>query len=225
MCGRFAFFAPPDAIARQFGLTEPPSLEPRYNISPTQPVPVVRKDRQGTARLDMLRWGLIPRWAKDASIGNRMINARAETVSEKPAFREAFTRRRCLILASGFYEWGETPSGKRPFFISRSDEEIMAFAGLWERWRPDADQVVDSCVIITTNAAPGLKAIHERMPVVLPPDTQTVWLADGATPEDCLGALRSSIAEGLDIRPVERTVNNPSNEGVELIRPAVDQRG
>ena len=100
----------------------------------------------------------------------------------------------------------------------------MAFAGLWERWRPDEDQVVDSCVIITTNAAPGLETIHERMPVVLPPDTQTVWLADGATPEDCLGALRSTIAEGLDIRPVERTVNNPSNEGAELIRPAADHR-
>lgn len=220
MCGRFAFFAPPDAVARQFGLAEPPALEPRFNISPTQPVPVIRWDRTGVARLDPLRWGLIPRWAKDPSIGNRMINARAETVAEKPAFREAFRRRRCLILASGFYEWGETPSGKQPFFITRGDEEIMAFAGLWERWRPDADQVVESCVIITRNAAASLAAVHERMPVVLPPDTQTVWLADGTTPEDCLQALSSAVADGLHIRQVERTVNNPGNEGVELIRPA-----
>ena len=220
MCGRFAFFAPPDTIARQFGLTDPPSLEPRYNISPTQPVPVVRRDQDGGSGLNLLRWGLIPRWAKDPSIGNRMINARAETVSEKPAFREAFARRRCLILASGFYEWGETPSGKRPFFISRSDEEIMGFAGLWESWRSEANQVVESCVIITTNAAPNLAGIHERMPVVLAPDTQTVWLADGAAPENCLAALRSGVAEGLAIRPVERTVNNPSNDGIELIRPA-----
>jgi len=170
----------------------------------------------------MLRWGLIPRWAKDSAIGNRMINARAETVSEKPAFREAFKRRRCLVLASGFYEWGQTASGKRPFFISRDDAEIMAFAGLWERWRPNADQVVESCVIITTQALPSLVEVHERMPVILPPSAQAIWLTEETPSADCLGVLESRALAPLEIRPVDRTVNNPGNEGVELIRPATD---
>ena len=223
VCGRFAFFAPPDAVARQFGIGHTPSLEPRYNISPTQPVPVVRWDRQGVASLDMLRWGLIPRWAKDPTIGNRMINARAETVSQKPAFRDAFARRRCLILASGFYEWGETFAGKRPFFISRSDQEIMGFAGLWERWRAGTEPGLESCVIITTAASPALAEVHDRMPVILPPDAQTSWLTEGTRPEDLL-ALLGSVGEGqFEIRQVNRNVNNPSNEGADLIRAAAPE--
>ena len=217
MCGRFAFFAPPEAIARQFGVAEPLLLEPRYNISPTQPVPVIRWDRDAVPSLDMLRWGLIPHWAKDPAIGNRMINARAETVAEKPAFREAFMRRRCLVLASGFYEWAQTPSGKRPFFISRSGQEIIAFAGLWERWRSDADQIEESCVIITTEASSSLAEVHDRMPVILPTGAQKRWLTEGATPADCLAVLRSRGEARLEIRPVDKTVNDPSNEGAELL--------
>ena len=217
MCGRFAFFAPPEAIARQFGVAEPLLLEPRYNISPTQPVPVIRWDRDAVPSLDMLRWGLIPHWAKDPAIGNRMINARAETVAEKPAFREAFMRRRCLVLASGFYEWAQTPSGKRPFFISRSGQEIIAFAGLWERWRSDADQIEESCVIITTEASSSLAEGHYRMPVRLPTGAQKRWLTEGATPADCLAVLRSRGEARLEIRPVDKTVNDPSNEGAELL--------
>lgn len=223
MCGRFAFFAPPDAVARQFGIDQTPALEPRYNISPTQPVPVVRWDHRGVASLDMLRWGLIPRWARDPAIGNRMINARAETVSQKPAFRDAFARRRCLILASGFYEWGETPAGKRPFFVTRSDQGIMPFAGLWERWRSGTDPALESCVIITTAASPALAEVHDRMPVILPPDAQTTWLTEGTRPEDLL-ALLDSVGEGqFEIRPVNRNVNNPRNEGVDLIRAAAPE--
>lgn len=220
MCGRFAFFAPPEAIARQFGVAEPPLLEPRYNISPTQPVPVIRWDRDAVPSLDMLRWGLIPHWAKNPAIGNRMINARAETVAEKPAFREAFIRRRCLVLASGFYEWAPTPSGKRPFFISRSGQELMAFAGLWERWRSDADQIEESCVIITTEASSSLAEVHDRMPVILPTGAQRTWLTEGATPAECLAVLGSREEARFEIRPVDRTVNDPRNEGAELLRRA-----
>ena len=213
-------FAPPAAIAEQFGVPEPEFAEPRYNISPTQPVAVIRWDPEQGSTLDMLRWGLIPHWAKDASIGNRMINARAETVTERPAFRVAFSRRRCLVLASGFYEWGQTPTGKWPFFIGPRDGQTMAFAGLWERWQPAADQVVESCVIITTAASPFLAKIHERMPVILPPDGQTLWLRSSAPREDCLDLLRSVGEERLKFRRVERTVNNPASQGAELLEPA-----
>jgi len=216
-------FAPPAAIAEQFGVPEPEPGEPRYNISPTQPVAAIRWDPEQGSTLDMLRWGLIPHWAKDASIGNRMINARAETVTERPAFRVAFSRRRCLVLASGFYEWGQTPTGKWPFFIGPRDGQTMAFAGLWERWQPAPDQVVESCVIITTAASPFLAPIHERMPVILPPDSQTLWLRSSAPREDCLDLLTSVGEERLEFRRVERTVNNPASQGAELLEPAADE--
>jgi len=214
-------FTPLAEIARQFGINEPSSLEPRYNIAPTQSVAAVRADRKGLRCLDMLRWGLVPHWAKDVSIGNRLINARAETVTEKPAFRQAFSRRRCLVLASGFYEWSETPAGKVPFFMSPQSGECLALAGLWEQWR-GADAVLESCVIITTAANATLANVHQRMPAILAIDAQKRWL-DAETPANaCLALLRPAPEDELNVRQVRRTVNNPRNEGAELIKPVAD---
>ena len=209
-------FMPLAEIARQFELGDLPSLEPRYNIAPTQSVAAIRTDQAGRRTLAMLRWGLVPHWAKDVSIGNRLINARAETVAEKPAFRQAFSRRRCLVLASGFYEWGETPAGKVPYFMAPRSGECLAFAGLWEQWRGD-DDVLESCAIITTTANASLTKVHQRMPAILAADAQVRWL-DGETPTTVrLELLRPAPEDELEVRQVRRTVNNPRNEGAGLI--------
>ncbi len=209
-------FMPLAEIARQFELGDLPSLEPRYNIAPTQPVAAIRTDQAGRRKLAMLRWGLVPHWAKDISIGNRLINARAETVAEKPAFRQALSRRRCLVLASGFYEWGKSPAGKVPYFMSPRSGEGLAFAGLWEQWR-GGDGVLETCAIITTAANATLTKVHQRMPAILAADAQVRWL-DGETPAtERLELLRPAPEDELEVRQVRRTVNNPRNEGAELI--------
>lgn len=215
-------FVPLADIVAQFGLDDPreTGLEPRYNIAPTQPVAAIRADADGVRSLDMLRWGLVPHWAKDVSIGHRLINARAETVSEKPAFRQPFAKRRCLILASGFYEWGQTPDGKFPFFISPSGGGCLAFAGLWERWRSPEDELIESCVIITTNASQSLARVHDRMPAILGEEAQLLWLAETTPKEDCQVLLGSAPDGTLEIRQVGRAVNNPRNEGADLIEAA-----
>lgn len=224
MCGRFAMFTPLADIVAQFGIDQATPLEPRYNIAPTQPVAAIRADGEGQKHLDLLRWGLIPHWAKDVSIGNRLINARAETVAEKPAFRQSFSKRRCLVLASGFYEWGQTPAGKYPFFISPPGGECLAFAGLWARWRSAEEEVIESCVIITTSANESVARVHERMPVILSGDAQAVWLTENASREDCLSVLQPAADGTLDIRQVRRTVNNPRNEGADLIEEASEEQ-
>ncbi len=209
-------FMPLAEIARQFELGDLPSLEPRYNIAPTQSVAAIRTDQAGRRKLAMLRWGLVPHWAKDISIGNRLINARAETVAEKPAFRQALSRRRCLVLASGFYEWGKSPAGKVPYFMSPRSGEGLAFAGLWEQWR-GGDGVLETCAIITTAANATLTKVHQRMPAILAADAQVRWL-DGETPTtERLELLRPAPEDELEVRQVRRTVNNPRNEGAELI--------
>ena len=209
-------FMPLAEIARQFELGDLPSLEPRYNIAPTQSVAAIRTDQAGRRKLAMLRWGLVPHWAKDISIGNRLINARAETVAEKPAFRQALSRRRCLVLASGFYEWGKSPAGKVPYFMSPRSGEGLAFAGLWEQWR-GGDGVLETCAIITTAANATLTKVHQRMPAILAADAQVRWL-DGETPAtERLELLRPAPEDELEVRQVRRTVNNPRNEGAELI--------
>lgn len=216
-------FTPLAEIARQFGVADLASLEPRYNIAPTQSVATIRADQEGLRSLDMLRWGLVPHWAKDVRIGNRLINARAETVAEKPAFRQAFSRRRCLVLASGFYEWGATPAGKAPFFMSPRSGECLAFAGLWEQWRGGDDAVLESCVIITTTANATLAKVHQRMPAILVADAQLRWLAGDTPVNERLKLLRPAAEDELQIRQVRRTVNNPRNEGAELIEAVVDR--
>jgi putative SOS response-associated peptidase YedK len=222
MCGRFAMFMPLAEVARQFELGDLPSLEARYNIAPTQSVAAIRADEAGQRSLAMLRWGLVPHWAKDISIGNRLINARAETVAEKPAFRQAFSRRRCLVLASGFYEWGETPAGKVPYFMAPRNGECLAFAGLWERWHGD-DDILESCTIITTTANATLTKVHQRMPAILAADAQVRWLAGETPATERLSLLRPAPEDELEVRQVRRTVNNPRNEGAGLIE-AVSER-
>ncbi len=214
-------FMPLAEIARQFELGDLPSLEPRYNIAPTQSVAAIRADEAGQRSLAMLRWGLVPHWAKDVSIGNRLINARAETVAEKPAFRQAFSRRRCLVLASGFYEWGETPAGKVPYFMAPRSGECLAFAGLWERW--GGGDVLESCTIITTTANATLTKVHQRMPAILAADAQVCWLAGETPATERLKLLRPAPEDELEVRQVPLTVNNPRNEGAGLIE-AVSKR-
>ena len=222
MCGRFGLFVTPELLEQYFGLAEPAgaSLPARYNITPGQAVAALR-EHDGRRRLDALTWGLVPFWAKDAAIGRRLINARLEGISEKPAFREAWSRRRCLIPASGFYEWGEAERGrKRPYFIAPAREPLLALAGLWERWRTPAGDRLETCVIVTIEASPELAAIHDRMPLVVPRAAQATWL----DPRTSLAAVAELAREmpALEIRRVGLAVNDPRNDDATLIAAAAD---
>jgi putative SOS response-associated peptidase YedK len=220
MCGRFALFAGPEELAKAFGVTiEDVSLPPRYNVAPTQAVPVVRAS-DGRRQLVPMHWGLIPPWATDPSLGTRMTNARAETVTEKPAFRVAFRSRRCLIPASGFYEWQARGRAKQPHFIRRADGGLLAFAGLWERWQPAKGDPVESCAVLTTTANAVMAPIHERMPVILDPADYATWLGEAPAAPDALGSLlRPCSAERLVAYPVSTYVNAPAHDGPEAIAP------
>jgi putative SOS response-associated peptidase YedK len=222
MCGRFTLTVDPAQLREVFSwLDIPNELTPRYNIAPTQPVAVVPND--GNNKLDFFVWGLIPSWAKDPQIGNRMINARAETLAEKPSFRNAYRRRRCLVLADGFYEWRKEPGSKTktPMYIQLESREPFAFAGLWEVWySKDGDKIL-SCNIITTEPNELLSKIHNRMPVILPPETYQEWLAvDEQNPDQLDHLLRPYPANELIAFPVSRQVNSPQNDSPELILPA-----
>ena len=214
MCGRFAFYSPSEATAALFGVLQSPPVKARYNIAPTQLIAAIRKDEQEVPELAMLRWGLVPFWAKDPAIGNRMINARAETVAEKPSFRNAYRKRRCLILADGFYEWQKDAHGKTPYFISLQDGKPFAFAGLWESWHnKDSDESLQTVAVITTAANEFMSTLHHRMPVVLRPEVAGRWLAGEG------GILVESTENAPDFRawPVDRKVNNARNESRDLI--------
>jgi putative SOS response-associated peptidase YedK len=217
MCGRFAFYSPSEATAALFGASTSLSVEPRYNIAPTQHIAAVRNDDSDGREMTMLRWGLIPFWAKDPSIGNRMINARAETVAEKPAYRAAYRRRRCLVLADGFYEWHKEGAGKTPYYISAADGESFAFAGLWENWQDkQSDVSIQSATLITTAANDFMSTLHHRMPVVLQAETADRWLAG----DDDVVEFAATHGPKLRAWPVDRRVNNARNEGADLIDPA-----
>jgi putative SOS response-associated peptidase YedK len=221
MCGRFTLSSPPESLAQLFELEEVPSLAPRYNIAPTQPVAVVRLSLEHEARrLDLLRWGLIPPWSKDPSIGSRMINARAETAAEKPAFRGAFRHRRCLIPADGFYEWAKEGSRKQPFFIQVTGDRPFALAGLWETWQPAGGEPVESCTILTTDANALLRSIHERMPVIIGPADYALWLDPTVVEPGRLQPLLTAYqAEAMSCFPVSPIVNSPANDSPECIAP------
>ena len=222
MCGRFAFYSPSEATAALFGVEPDIAFEPRYNIAPTQFIAVLRRDEEEKNEMVPLRWGLVPSWAKDPSIGNRMINARAETVAEKPSFRTAYRKRRCLIPADGFYEWHTENKIKIPYFISLASGNPFVFAGLWEHWKSkDSDEMLQTTTIITTAANEFLSQVHHRMPVVfegLDTKKSLRWL-DGD-----MDLLDEAIAEPPDFQawPVDRRVNNARNEGPELITAAGD---
>jgi putative SOS response-associated peptidase YedK len=218
MCGRFAFYSPHEAVTRLFGVAAAPEVEPRYNIAPTQFVAAVR-EAGGPRELAMLYWGLVPSWAKEKAIGARMINARAETLVEKPSFRTAFRRRRCLVLADGYYEWQRAGAVKQPHFIAFEDGAPFGMAGLWERWRdPATGEPLESCCIVTTAPAPAVAHVHDRMPAIIPPDAYAEWLDPGNDATDRLARLLGPCpAPGLRARPVSRRVNDARNQGADLV--------
>jgi putative SOS response-associated peptidase YedK len=219
MCGRYTLSAPGKKVAEQFGLDDAPQLAPRYNIAPTQTVPVVRAGHAGR-ELALMRWGLVPSWAKDLSIGAKMINARSETVAEKPAFRAALKQRRCLVLADGFYEWQQAPGGKQPFYFRVQDGTPFALAGLWETWRGPDDAPVQSCTILTTRANALLAPFHDRMPVILPADQYGLWLDPDLHDSGPLEQLFEPFpAETMGAYPVGKGVNRVSNDSAALIAP------
>jgi len=223
MCGRFTLTATPDEVSRQFGLSEIPRLLPRFNIAPSQPIATISTAPESALRvLVPRRWGLIPGWAKDPKIGNRMINARIETLAEKPAFRTALRKRRCLVPASGFYEWAVRPGGaKQPHHIALPGGSCFAIAGLWESWRDPTGATVESCTLLTTAAIPKLREVHDRMPVILDPADFAIWLAPGAPDEQTLRRLaRGATCEALELHPVGRRVNDPRFDDPACLAPA-----
>ena len=218
MCGRFSQAQIAELDREVFKLLSIPSLPPRFNVAPTQEVAVVRQPGAADERsLDLLRWGLIPYWAKDPSIGNRMINARAESVADKPAFRDSFRERRCLVPSNGFYEWSKTEHGKQPYYVRVLGGKLFAFAGLWDRWRDSSGDVRETFTIITTEPNELLRPVHNRMPVILAPQDYDRWLA--SDPADLTTLLRPYPSEQMSYYPVSRYVNSPDNEGPECIRP------
>jgi putative SOS response-associated peptidase YedK len=224
MCGRFSLRARNAAIlAEYFDIADVPLLKVRYNIAPSQPAPVVRlKPGQINPRREMvlMRWGLIPGWAKDAAIGNRMINARAESLAQKPAFRAALRRRRCLIAADGFYEWQVTGRSRQPYFIRFRDDRPFAFAGLWESWEGADHSAIDSCTIITTAAGDMIRPIHDRMPVILPPEAYEVWLDPAVENFDVIASLLVPFySPEMEVYQVSTLVNKAAHDGPECIEP------
>jgi putative SOS response-associated peptidase YedK len=220
MCGRYTLRTPVDTLVEEFGLTGPlPEVPVRYNVAPTQEVAAVLAE-DDERHLEMLRWGLIPSWADDPAIGNKMINARSETAAEKPSFRGAFKKRRCLIVADGFYEWQKMGNGKQPYYIRMKDGSPFAFAGLWEVWDKYGEEI-RSCTILTTAANELVGEIHQRMPVILPPENYDVWLdADMREAEPLRDLLRPYRDDVMEAYPVSRKMNKPSNDEPGCIEPA-----
>ena len=225
MCGRFVQLTPPAALAALFGVDPAhaplPNVPPRYNAAPTQDLMVVRRNPEtGRRHLDLLRWGLVPSFARDSSGGGRLINARSETVAEKPTFRSAWrARRRCIVPADAFYEWKAVDKRRQPFLISREDGRPMAFAGLWEGWKdPATGQWLRTFTILTCAATERLRALHERMPVILPEPDIKAWLEGG----DATALMRPFPGEALQLMPVSSEVNAVRNEGPQLLSPLPD---
>lgn len=226
MCGRYSETGGVPTLERYFeARADLPNYRPRYNIAPTQDAPVVVV-RDGARVLEWMRWGLIPFWAKDLKIGNRMINARAETVAEKPAFRRSFQRRRCLVAADGFYEWQRRQNAKQPFRFTLDPEQPIGFAGLWDRWEnaggeSEADsspETIQSYTIITTTPNATARTVHDRMPVILPREHYDRWLdPDFADSAPLLDLLRPYTASGMRCYPISRLINSPANDRPECI--------
>jgi putative SOS response-associated peptidase YedK len=217
MCGRFTLTTP-DQITDELGVAVPTDAPARYNVCPTDPVIAIAN--RGERRAEWMRWGLVPHWADSPAIGAKLINARAETAADKPAFRDALARRRCLIPASGFYEWKREGKLRRPFYVRRADRRLLVLAGLWERWKPPGGDWLISCSIVTTAANPPVAAIHDRMPVVVSREDHERWLFPEPLPAaalaDILGPAPEASLEMYEVRPL---VNSVKNEGASLIEP------
>ena len=219
MCGRYTLRTTAREIAEVFEVPEVPELPARYNIAPTQDVPVIRLG-DGGREFALLHWGLIPSWADDPAIGSRMINARAETVAEKPAFRRAFRSRRCLVVSDGFFEWRREGGRKQPYFIRMKDERPFAFAGLWERWEK-LGEPIESCTVITGEPNEVVAPLHDRMPVIVPESAYDTWLDPGVSdPKRLQELLVPYPPEEMEAYPVSTMVNSPSNDRAGCIAPA-----
>ncbi len=218
MCGRFSLIVDASVLAGVFEIDPPRDLRPRFNIAPTQRIPIVRAGREAPREWAEVRWGLVPSWAKDEKIGARMINARGETVAEKPSFRSAVKSRRCLIPADGFYEWIKTDGGKQPHYIHFADGRAFAFAGLWERWHKSEGEALDTCTIITTTPNDLVAGLHDRMPVILAHDVFSEWLEPRPLAPDRLQDLLVPCpTDGMEAYPVSTHVNRPANDDPECI--------
>lgn len=220
MCGRYTLITNAATLQTEFNLAEPPqNAAPRYNIAPTQPVTVV-VNQAGRRVPDTFQWGLIPFWAKEKSIGQKMINARAETLAQKPAFKNLLNKQRCLVLADGFFEWQTTPQGKHPMYIRLASGKPFAFAGLWDKWQAQSGESLYSCTIVTTTPNELMAAIHTRMPVILPAPAIETWLESAAQQsQDLLSLLTPYPAEEMVCYPVSKLVNSPTNNRAECIAP------
>ena len=221
MCGRFTQTASPEVVAQQFALVDPPLFTPRYNIAPSQPIAAIRIAPDTIRReLVMLRWGLIPSWAKDPKMGHQCINAKAETVAVKPSFRSAFKKRRCLVIATGFYEWQIQGRAKQPMWIGLRSHQPFTFAGLWEHWTPPEGEPLETCTIITTMPNDLMAPIHNRMPVILSPASYDQWLDPTFQQTESLKALlRPYPSEELTAYPVSTLVNNPRHDVPQCLEP------
>ncbi|MCB9076773.1 MAG: SOS response-associated peptidase [Anaerolineaceae bacterium] len=224
MCGRYTLKATAQKLAEAFvdHANVPTDMPPRYNIAPSQPVAVIANSERH--QVEFFQWGLIPSWAKDPKIGNRMINARSETLAEKPSFRTAYRRRRCLVLADGFYEWRRnSDKSKTPMYIQLEDQVPFAFAGLWEVWHSPQDDTILSCTILTTEPNDLMTTIHNRMPVILPRDAYAQWLDPNEQKPDQLQALLKPYpAEEMMAYPVSTVVNNPGHDVPECVQPVAE---
>ncbi len=219
MCGRFLEFSPLSTLINRFGLEENdlPELKPRYNIAPSQDVLAVVTG-EGKNQLKEFHWGLVPSWARDAKIGYKMINARAETVAEKPAYRSALIKRRCLIVTDCFYEWKRENGSKTPYFIHLDSNEPFGFGGLYERWVSAAGEIIDSCTIITTSPNALMKSIHDRMPFIVPREHEAMWLDREVQDKTALTSLMCPYpAEQMEAWPVSAQVNSPGHDSPDNI--------
>lgn len=224
MCGRFVITSGPEELWKRFRITSGVrDLSPRYNLAPSQDAPVVIASPEGR-RLSLMRWGLVPAWADDIKIGYKLINARAETASSKPSFRQAFRQSRCLVLSNGFFEWQRRGNQKLPYFFHRKDSEPMAYAGLWERWQSPEGEELHSFSILTTEANSCVQEVHSRMPVILLPENEVSWLnphiCDPKTVNSLITTYPADLMEAYQVSPL---VNKPQNDDIKCIERAVNE--
>jgi putative SOS response-associated peptidase YedK len=219
MCGRFAVISVPEAVRALFGYAETPNFPPRYNIAPTQPIAIVRLT-EGRRQFALVRWGFIPSWVKDPRAVSLMFNARSETAAEKPAYRSAMKRRRCLVPADGFYEWQRDGDRKRPHWVHPRKGGPIAFAGLWEAWIGPNGEELETAAIVTTAANDTLKPLHDRMPVVIQPDAFDLWLDPNADTQMASSLMKPARDDFFEVREVSGAVNRVASDGPALLTPA-----
>jgi len=218
MCGRYAITSAPEAIRQLFGYPEQPNFPPRYNVAPTQPIPIVRMT-EGKRHFALVRWGLIPAWVKDPRTFSLVINARGESVLDKPAFKNAMKYRRCLFPADGFYEWERRGERKQPYFVRRKGGGPLAFAGLWESWMGPNGEEQETAAIVTADASPSIAHIHDRMPVIVPPEAFDFWLDPKVDAEMAMAVIKPANDDTIEHYEVSRAVNRHENDSAELVEP------